>query len=142
MVRGAPDFYRTIDYATQRVGVITERDWQVKQGLDKVWSSYATGSTDSVGAILLKSYAVPSGKTLYQTDMALWTDTSGRYVIKRVIDTTVEEIWHIYVAAGSTIVISWSVPLRFDGGETCELYYYGPALTTVTVCYVIMAWEV
>jgi len=146
MPRGQPDFYRTISYAAQTVGVQTRRDWAAGQAEDKfLWGTQLSPADYTL--YTLKEYSVAKGKSLYITDLGgnvLPTDAQDNLQAGLHIEVYDKATFTTLLSLDGVLGVfaSLETPRRIDGPITIVLAgkHFGGA-TLSSLYGFLLGWE-
>jgi len=137
----APDYYRLVEWAAQRSGVIDERDWEVKKGLDKAWSTWGSETLATTTHVRRVQYQVPTGKTLYIIFLAAGYSQPFDLQLLEVVAGFAIQQYNVWVPSGAVAINPFGGAIRFEGGNIMELWYRQCPAGTNYFGYSLRGWE-
>jgi len=116
MPTGLPDFWKKIAISGQYVPLIPRREWS-SEFVQDIYFTFR-GTVDAGTTTIVIQYTVPSGKTLYITDVAFWGKDRG---IVWIITANLGWIFGFADIGYGFAVAPLSIPIRIASGDVVTL---------------------
>jgi len=128
------DIKTPIDFQLQRVGVYLKPDWEAKEGNDKNFCAVLALAQDVWDDAT--EYTVPTGKTLYITDLAAAMESTQDNILTTLYDETSDVTLGAISGKGGCSIV-FSKPRRVPEDHVIRQRAVQNAEATVT-CHITM----
>ncbi|MHC1600506.1 MAG: hypothetical protein ACXQS5_06790 [Candidatus Methanospirareceae archaeon] len=127
VVSGLPDWYSSMSFSLQRVAIVPRREWNAETESDVYFIFRGTVPAGTTAQVI--TYTVPSGETLFFSDLIFWGQGNG--VVWLNPSHIFERIAGAACGAYDSKSVNFTLPLRVPSGANLIIEITNPTGSNV-----------